>query len=124
MFRITRCRWRMSRLGFLHHASTGQTALGTPEVTSSGLFHQTKAPAREKPARASSHKENGNGGIYQNAAMVERHSSAAKDGVIEMLTAKASKLGASLERALVAKKELENRAGKLQVRTEQKGDVS
>lgn len=47
--------------------------------------------------------------------MLEQHTSAAKDGVIEVLTAEASKLGASLERAVVAKKEVEDRAQRLQV---------
>lgn len=49
--------------------------------------------------------------------LLERHTSAAKDGVIDMLTAKASKLGASLERTLLAKREAENVANKLQVCT-------
>lgn len=47
--------------------------------------------------------------------LLERHTSAAKDGVIEMLTDEASKLGGSLERAMLAKKEVEDRVDKLQV---------
>jgi len=46
---------------------------------------------------------------------LERHTSAAKDGVIDMLTAKASKLGASLERVMLSKKEVEDSADRLQV---------
>lgn len=49
--------------------------------------------------------------------LLERHTSAAKDGVIDMLTAKASKLGASLERALLSKKEAEDGADRLKVRS-------
>lgn len=48
--------------------------------------------------------------------LLERHTSAAKDGVIDMLTAKASKLGVSLERALLARKEAEDSAERLQAR--------
>ncbi|CAN0141456.1 unnamed protein product [Pylaiella littoralis] len=51
--------------------------------------------------------------------LLERHTSAAKDGVIDMLTAKASKLGASLERTLLAKREAENVANKLQANVDQ-----
>eukprot|EP00903_Cladosiphon_okamuranus_P016279 g15012.t1 len=47
--------------------------------------------------------------------LLERHTSAAKDGVIDILTAKASKLGVSLERALLAKKEAEDSAERQQV---------
>ena len=47
--------------------------------------------------------------------LLERHTSAAKDGVIKTLTAKASKLGVSLERALLAKKEADNSAERQQV---------
>ncbi|CAM9143119.1 unnamed protein product, partial [Hapterophycus canaliculatus] len=46
--------------------------------------------------------------------LLERHTSAAKDGVIEMLTAKASKLGISLEHSLLARREIEDGAHKLQ----------
>ncbi|CAM9605019.1 unnamed protein product [Ectocarpus sp. 4 AP-2014] len=49
------------------------------------------------------------------SALLERHTRAAKDGVIDMLSEKASKLGVSLERALLAKKEIEDGANKLQV---------
>lgn len=49
-------------------------------------------------------------------ALLDQYTSAAKDGVIDVLTAKASKLGVSLERAVLVKKEVEDRADKLQVR--------
>lgn len=49
------------------------------------------------------------------SALLERHTRAAKDGVIDMLSEKASKLGVSLERALLAKREIEDGANKLQV---------
>lgn len=46
---------------------------------------------------------------------MERHTSAAKDGLIDMLTEKASTLGGSLERVMVGKKEVEDRLDRLQV---------
>lgn len=49
--------------------------------------------------------------------LLERHTSAAKDGVIDMLTTKASKLGVSLERALLARKEAGDNVDRLQVST-------
>lgn len=83
-------------------------------MTSSGLFHQARASTQDSSATPSVGEElssdDGDGD-----SMMERHISAAKDGLIEMLTKKASKLGASLERAMVAKKESEDRALKLQV---------
>ena len=46
---------------------------------------------------------------------MERHTSAAKDGLIDMLTDKASTIGGSLERVMVEKKEVEDRLNRLQV---------
>lgn len=93
---------------------TGPTALGTPAITSCGLFHQAQAPVRESSTLPTSR-----GGIdgddLEQSVMIEQHTRAAKDEMIEILTAKASKLGASLERAIVAKRELESRTEKLQV---------
>ncbi|CAM9523321.1 unnamed protein product, partial [Ectocarpus sp. 8 AP-2014] len=151
-------------------ASRGTTVLGTPEMTSYGLFHQQEARAndgssngtttsavaaataaataatatatteREAPSsssrrhhrRTARHGQSntaapafeaadGHGGSTSmvieshSSALLERHTRAAKDGVIDMLSEKASKLGVSLERALLAKKEIEDGANKLQV---------
>lgn len=98
---------------------TGNTALGTPLITSCGLFHQDRAPTREASTASSLREDDIDDGGGEHRVMLERHTSAAKDGVIEMLTAKASKLGVSLERAMVAKKEAEDRVGRLQVRSGQ-----
>ncbi|CAM9860723.1 unnamed protein product [Ectocarpus sp. 6 AP-2014] len=148
-------------------ASRGTTVLGTPEMTSYGLFHQQEARAndgrsngattsaaaaaaaaatttattdREAPSSSSRHHHrrtarhvqsntaapgfeaaDGHGESRSMAieshsnALLERHTRAAKDGMIDMLSEKASKLGVSLERALLAKKEIEDGANKLQV---------
>lgn len=95
--------------------------LGTPHVTSCGLFHQARSvPARQFPSRTPSFERGRSscvdaGEEQHSIAMIERHTKAAHDGVIDMLTAKASKLGASLERTIVAKKDAEERTHKLQV---------
>lgn len=120
--------------------------LGTPAVTSFGLFHQQPASAsaassrnvpsiaatgrgsaslRRQRGTSGDHAETGPAGSAANDVsssqhsndLLERHTSAAKDGVIDMLTAKASQLGASLERALLSKKEAEDGADRLHVRT-------
>ncbi|CAM9580584.1 unnamed protein product [Ectocarpus fasciculatus] len=152
-------------------ASRGTTVLGTPEMTSYGLFHQQEARAndgsgngtsmpaaaaaaaaavavaitteREPPSSTLStsrrhHRRTTRDGQSNAAApafeaaagdgesrsmaiekhssaLLERHTRAAKDGVIDMLSEKASKLGVSLERALLAKREIEDGAHKLQV---------
>ncbi|CAM9516115.1 unnamed protein product [Ectocarpus sp. 12 AP-2014] len=152
-------------------ASRGTTVLGTPEMTSYGLFHQQEARANdgssngtttsaaaaatttaitttttttttERKAPSSSsrrhHRRTARHGQSNTAApafeaahghgertsmaieshssaLLERHTRAAEDGVIDMLSEKASKLGVSLERALLAKKEIEDGANKLQV---------
>lgn len=143
----------------------GTTVLGTPTMTSYGLFHQQQpesaasvasaatgrsvttknlTTAREQPSRAprggggqtadgfsaapafegaSSHNDEARSSSSSSSAatnqhkrdLLERHTSAAKDGVIDMLTAKASKLGVSLERTLLAKREAEDHANKVQV---------
>lgn len=81
------------------------------------LAHQNlaaAAPAFE--AAASGHDGNSSAATNQHKNdLLERHTSAAKDGVIDMLTVKASKLGVSLERTLLAKREAEDGADKLQV---------
>lgn len=124
---------------------TGGTVLGTPAVTSFGLFHQqstnaTAASSRNAPNKATARRDSGSSlrrprgaaGDHAETAsagsapndgssnqesndLLERHTSAAKDGVIDMLTDKASKLGVSLERALLAKKDAEDGAARLQV---------
>lgn len=70
--------------------------------------------------QAPAHTSGGSGdlaniGEEHDNVLLEWHTSTAKDGVIEMLTAKASKLGASLERALVAKRGVEDRVSKTEV---------
>ena len=101
--------------------------LGTPAITSCGLFHQqaSRSSSSSTPtAGGSSRCANGdpNSNInsgYKNDGnallLVERHTSAAKDGLIDMLTDKASTLGGSLERVMVGKKEVEDRLDRLQV---------
>lgn len=101
---------------------TGPTVLGTPAITSCGLFHQAQAPARESSTPTS---RGGIGGDdLEQSVMIEQHTRAAKDEMIEILTAKASKLGASLERAIVAKREFESRTEMLQVCEKQPNDAS
>lgn len=102
----------------------GSTVLRTPPVTSSGLFHQqqqqpSRSTGREAmmppaPGPLATRKFEDDSDGHDNT-LLELHTSAAKDGVIEMLTAKASKLGVSLERTMLAKKEVEDRADKIQV---------
>lgn len=83
-----------------HHRRTGDVTVASA------------APAFE----AAADDDGSNAAVYQHSSdLLERHTSAAKDGVIEMLTAKASKLGVSLERTLLAKKEAEDIAEKQQV---------
>ncbi|CAM9163321.1 unnamed protein product, partial [Scytosiphon promiscuus] len=72
------------------------------------------APAFESAAAAGGDEGSGAVTNQHSNELLERHTSAAKDGVIELLTAKASKLGASLERSLLARKEIEDGAHKLQ----------
>ena len=70
----------------------------------------------QAPAHASGVSEDlANIGEERDNELLEWHTSTAKDGVIEMLTVKASKLGASLERALVAKRGVEDRVSKTEV---------
>lgn len=92
-----------------------------PSSSSSATYHgrtvgdntsASAAPAFE----AAADNDSSNMAVNQHSSdLLERHTSAAKDGVIDMLTAKASKLGASLERALLAKKEAEDCAERQQV---------
>lgn len=90
-------------------------------MTSLGLFHQQKIAAeREALPKESEHASDviedlANQGEERDNPVLEWHMSTAKDGVIEMLTAKASKLGASLERALVAKRGVDDRVSKTEV---------
>ena len=102
----------------------GNTALGTPVVTSLGLFHQQSSARcnseRETLPSAPAHTGGGDGGLVggcdeHDIKLLDRHTSAAKDGVIDMLTVEASKLGVSLERAMMAKREAEDRVSKLEV---------
>lgn len=101
--------------------------LGTPAITSCGLFHQqasrssgsNTATTGESSRYANGDLNNTNNSSHNNDSnallLVERHTSAAKDGLIDMLTDKASTLGASLERVMVGKKEVEDRLDRLQV---------
>lgn len=101
--------------------------LGTPAVTSCGLFHQqasrssgsNTATTGESSRYANGDRNNTNNSHSNDDSnallLVERHTSAAKDGLIDMLTDKASTLGASLERTMVGKKEVEDRLDRLQV---------
>ncbi|CAM9221703.1 unnamed protein product, partial [Sphacelaria rigidula] len=108
-----------------------------PQITSCGLYHQSRGRVPSRDSSPSSHsrshqQKRGNSGSFAEGGssgeekrhamvMLEQHTSAAKDGVIEVLTVEASKLGASLERAVVAKKEVEDRAQRLQGRVEEEG---
>lgn len=99
--------------------------LGTPAITSCGLFHQqvSRSSSRSEPlppptpGQAVGRALEDSGDQHSNA-LLERYTSAAKDGVIDMLTGKASKLGITMERTLLAKKEVEDRVERLQVKTQ------
>lgn len=79
----------------------------TGDATSASAAPAFEAPVDDDSSNAAVHRHSSN--------LLERHTSAAKDGVIDMLTTKASKLGVSLERALLAKKEAEDSADRQQV---------
>lgn len=128
----------------------GATALGTPAITSSGLYYQPasrvgrtsreaplpptpeprasrnhallEAGRRRQQSQQSTHQIEGTADTFDDdqlhehhAALLDRHTSPAKDSVIELLTDKASKLGIALERERVARQEMEHRADRLQV---------
>lgn len=93
-----------------------------PPSTSSVTKHRRRGFGDETSASAApafetaSDDDSSSAVVKQHSSdLLERHTSAAKDGVIEMLTAKASKLVVSLERALLAKKEAEDSAERQQV---------
>lgn len=90
----------------------GQTVLTAPAVTSCGLFHQDSVI---KTASSACDRTPHDAQVEHND-LLEQHTSAAKDGVIEMLTTKGSKLAVALERAKAAKRETEDSLREVQVR--------